>query len=129
MLVFLFLACFICLWMFRFIRARRLVPQMTSSQMTDAATSTSKKRSTFLSIPLSAVVSLSQVPGIGPVTLERLAVRGITTPSQLVGQFMVLNRDRAAMVSWLCSECSTRRREGEMVAEALFEKSERMMVL
>lgn len=42
---------------------------------------------------------------------------------------MVLNRDRVAMVSWLCSECSTRKREGEMIAEALFEKTERMMVL
>ena len=127
--VFLSLCCFVCLWLFGFIRARRSKLQMADSRMADTTTSTTKKRSVFLTIPLSAVVSLSQVPGIGPVTLERLAVRGITTPAQLVGQFMLLNRDRAAMVNWMYSECSTRKREGEMVAEALFEKSERMMVL
>jgi hypothetical protein len=102
---------------------------MAEIRMPGATASTTKKRSAFLSIPLSAVVSLSQVPGVGPVTLERLAARGITVPAQLVGQFMVLNRDRVAMVSWLCSECSARKREGEMIAEALFEKTERMMVL
>jgi hypothetical protein len=66
---------------------------------------------------------------VGPVTLDRLSQRGITAPAQLIGQFMLLNRDRTAMVEWLQRECAVRQREGEMVAEALFEKSERMVVL
>jgi predicted flap endonuclease-1-like 5' DNA nuclease len=90
---------------------------------------TTKKRSTFLSTPLNSVTSLNQVPGVGPVTLERLTQRGITSPAQLIGQFMLLNRDRAAMAEWLHKACAVRQREGEMVAEALFEKSERMVVL
>jgi hypothetical protein len=90
---------------------------------------TTKKRATFLSTPLNSITSLNQVPGVGPVTLDRLSQRGITSPAQLIGQFMLLNRDRAAMVEWLQKECAVRQREGEMVAEALFEKSERMVVL
>lgn len=90
---------------------------------------TTKKRSTFLSTPLNAVTSLTQVPGVGPVTLERLTRFGITNPSQLVGQFMLLDRDKAAMANWLRSACAVRQRESDMMAEALFEKSERMVVL
>jgi predicted flap endonuclease-1-like 5' DNA nuclease len=90
---------------------------------------TTKKRATFLSTPLNSITSLNQVPGVGPVTLDRLSQRGITAPAQLIGQFMLLNRDRAAMVEWLQKECAVRQREGEMVAEALFEKSKRMVVL
>ena len=95
----------------------------------DNANTTTKKRATFLSTPLNSVTSLNQVPGVGPVTLERLTQRGITSPAQLIGQFMLLNRDQVAMTDWLRSTCAVRQREGEMVAEALFEKSERMIVL
>ena len=90
---------------------------------------TTKKRATFLSTPLNSVTSLNQVPGIGPVTLDRLTQCGITTPAQLIGQFMLLNRDRVAMVDWLRSVCAVRQREADAIAEALFEKSERMVVL
>lgn len=90
---------------------------------------TTKKRATFLSTPLNSVISLNQVPGVGPVTLDRLTQCGITTPAQLIGQFMLLNRDRVAMVGWLRSACAVRQREGDAIAEALFEKSERMVVL
>jgi len=90
---------------------------------------TTKKRECFLSTPLQAVSSLLQVPGVGPVTLERLTQAGISTPQQLVGQFMVLNRSTVAMVSWLKHACSVGRREANIVAEALFAKTERMGVL
>ena len=90
---------------------------------------TTKKRECFLSTPLQAVSSLLQVPGVGPVTLERLTQAGISTPQQLVGQFMVLNRSTVAMVSWLKHACSVGGREANIVAEALFSKTERMGVL
>jgi len=90
---------------------------------------TTKKRECFLSTPLQAVSSLLQVPGVGPVTLDRLTQAGISTPQQLVGQFMVLNRSTVAMVSWLKHACSVGGREANIVAEALFAKTERMGVL
>ena len=97
--------------------------------MTDTSTSTTKKKASFLSTPLQTMCSLLQVPGIGPVTLERLTRAGIATPQQLVGQFMVLNRDTGAMVAWLKHTASVGRREAGVVAEALAEKTERMGVL
>ena len=90
---------------------------------------TTKKRSSFLSTPLQAVSSLLQIPGVGPVTLERLTQSGILTPQQLVGQFMLLNRNPATMVSWLKHACSVGGREAKAISEALFAKTERMGVL
>ena len=90
---------------------------------------TTKKQATFLSTPLNAITSLNQVPGIGVVTLDRLSKCGISNPWQLIGQFMLLNRDKKEMTDWLQSECSVRQREGDVIAEALFEKTTRMGVL
>ena len=90
---------------------------------------TSKKNATFLSTPLNNIVSLSQIPGIGAVTLEKLARVGVSTPAQLLGQFMMMDKDPSAMVLWLESKCSVRQREGNTIAEALLAKSERMGML
>jgi hypothetical protein len=90
---------------------------------------TTKKNATFLSTPLNAITSLTQVPGVGVVTLDRLSKCGISSPGQLLGQFMLLNRDKEAMTNWLRSACSVRQREGDVIAEALFEKTARMGVL
>ena len=90
---------------------------------------TTKKRSTFLSTPLNAVTSLTQIPGIGTATLEKLTKAGITTPSQLLGQFMLLNKNPEAMSNWLRSACNIRAREGAAMSEALFAKTNRMEVL
>ena len=92
-------------------------------------TTTTKKAASFLATPLSAIVSLSMVPGVGPKTLDHLAHHGITTPHQLIGQFMLLGSDVEAMIHWLCTACAVRRREGAVIAEALFAKTERMQVL
>ena len=90
---------------------------------------TTKKAASFLSTPLSEIVSLSQVPGVGPITLERLGRQSISTVSQLIGQFMLLGSDVEAMVSWLDTTCAVRRREGSVIAEALFAKTERMNIV
>ena len=90
---------------------------------------TSKKASTFLSTPLSDVVSLSQVPGVGTATFERLARHQILSVQQLLGRFLMLDRDTKAMVQWLHAACSVRRREAMVISEALFAKMERMAVL
>ncbi len=90
---------------------------------------TSKKQADFLSTPLEAVRSLLQVPGVGAATLERLTRAGVTTPQQLVGQFMVLNRDRASMAAWLKGSCGVRQREAGTITEALLDKTQRIGVL
>ena len=90
---------------------------------------TTKKRSSFLSKPLQTVSSLLEIPGVGPVTLERLTRAGIASPQQLIGQFLVLNQNPTAMVSWLRRECSVGGREAAVIAEALSAKAERMAVL
>ena len=87
---------------------------------------TTKKRSTFLSTPLTAITSLTLVPGIGSVTLERLARVNITHPQQLVGQFMLLNSDADAMAAWLRQSCAVRQREADVIVEALVAKCERL---
>ena len=79
--------------------------------------------------PLSAVTSLSQVPGVGATTLELLTRQQILSVQQLLGHFMLLNRDTDAMARWLHRVCFVRRRECVVIAEALFAKTERMGVL
>ena len=90
---------------------------------------TSKKQATFLSTPLSSIVSLNQVPGVGAVTLEKLVKMGFSTPAKLLGQFMVLEKDPRAMNNWLESDCGIRAREAGMISEALLAKMERMEML
>ena len=87
---------------------------------------TTKKRAAFISTPLAEVKSLSQVPGVGKVSLELLAKQEIVSPQQLMGKFMMFNRNYAAMVGWLQKTCSIRSRVAGMIAEAVFAKSERM---
>ena len=92
----------------------------------DIDTTTTKKYASFLSTPLRDVASLSQVPGVGTVTLGKLMTSGIKTPQQLVGQFMVLNKDTDSMIHWLRTACSVRSREADVIAEALLAKTERV---
>ena len=90
---------------------------------------TTKKQATFLSTPLNSITSLTQVPGVGIVTLDRLSKVGVSNPAQLIGQFLLLNRDKDAMVNWLRTACTVRQREGDVIAEALWDKTARMGVL
>ena len=89
---------------------------------------TTKKHNTFISTPLTAVTSLTMVPGVGTVTLQRLAKAGILHPQQLVGHFMVLNRDATAMISWL-KQSGVRQREADTIVNALVVKCERIGVM
>jgi len=93
------------------------------------ANTPSKKQASFRSTPLQAIKSLLQVPGVGGATLEKLTRAGVTTPQQLVGQFMMLNRDTNSMIAWLKSACGVRQKEADTISEALLDKTERMGVL
>ena len=92
----------------------------------ESTKSTTKKKCTFLETPMSAVTSLMQVPGVGTATLEKLTKAGIQSPSQLMGYFMMINKDPDAMSTWLQSTCAIRQRESAVIAEALFAKTGRM---
>ena len=50
---------------------------------------TTQKNTNFQSQPLGAVERLTDVPGVGPKSAEKLEEANILTPVQLMGQFMV----------------------------------------
>jgi hypothetical protein len=54
------------------------------------STTTTQKNSNFQSTPLQDVVALTDVPGVGPKSKEKLEEANIKTPVQLMGQFMVI---------------------------------------
>ena len=90
---------------------------------------TTKKHATFLSTPLNSVTLLSQIPGVGGATLDKLTKAGVTAPSQLIGHFLLLNKDPQAMRQWLQATCTVRQRESAMIADALAAKAGRMEML
>ena len=44
---------------------------------------------------------VTELPGIGPVTVKKLNDDGITRVYQVFGQFLVLNKDREKFYKWL----------------------------
>ena len=51
--------------------------------------STTKKNSTFQSTPLQDVAKLTDVPGVGPKSAEKLKDINVDSPVKLMGNFMV----------------------------------------
>jgi hypothetical protein len=84
------------------------------------ATTTSKKNNTFMSTPLQDC-SLSDVPGVGEVSHSRLIGAGIATTEQLMGQFLIVKRDRDAMTQRLMA-LGIRTQEAVKIATALENK-------
>ena len=86
---------------------------------------TTKKHATFLSTPLQDT-GLQDVPGIGSVSYAHLTEAGISTSQQLMGHFLVTNRDVSAMTQWL-QAAGVRAQEVGKIVDAL-EKKARVMV-
>lgn len=71
-------------------------PHMQFSQLEVRSTA---KLSQFLLGPLQS--DCAAVPGVGDVTISRLAALGVHTVDQLAGRFMMFDRDPTAMLQWL----------------------------
>jgi len=71
---------------------------------------------------------LSDVPGVGEVSLKKLNEANIDTAEKLVGQFLTLGRDTDKMASWLEDVCEIRSVESKKVAEALGEKAAKLVI-
>jgi hypothetical protein len=90
-------------------------------------TTTTKKFNTFISRPLQDC-SLSDVPGVGKSSLEKLFASNIDTPEKLMGIFLVSGSDPTKMKHWLVSSCLIRAKEGNTISEALYRKMQNSML-
>mmetsp|Transcript_5263 Transcript_5263/g.3699 ORF Transcript_5263/g.3699 Transcript_5263/m.3699 type:complete len:94 (+) Transcript_5263:3-284(+) len=88
---------------------------------------TTKKQEQFQAQPLQDC-KLSDVPGVGAKTLEKLNESNIDTAEKLVGHFMVMGRDTEKMTSWLEDVCEVRGVEAKKVAEGLAEKAAKIVI-
>ena len=88
---------------------------------------TTKKFNTFISRPLQDC-SLSDVPGVGKSSLEKLFASNIDTPEKLMGMFLLSNSDPPKMKNWLVSSCLIRTREANTICEALHRKMQNSMM-
>ncbi len=78
---------------------------------------TTKKHNTFMSTPLQDC-NLCDVPGVGDVAHAKLVAAGISTPEQLMGHFLISNRDHNTMTQWL-TKSGVRTQEALKIATAL----------
>jgi hypothetical protein len=53
------------------------------------STTTTQKNSNFQSTPLQDVAKLTDVPGVGPKSAEKLEEANVDSPVKLMGNFMV----------------------------------------
>ncbi|PAA84808.1 hypothetical protein BOX15_Mlig016644g2, partial [Macrostomum lignano] len=49
---------------------------------------------------------VTELPGIGPVLGERLASRGCDRAYVILGQFLVVKKDREMFTDWLNDQCN-----------------------
>ncbi len=88
---------------------------------------TTKKNEQFQSMPLQDC-KLSEVPGVGAVSLTKLNEANIDTAEKLVGHFLCMGRDCEKMTKWLEDVCEVRNQEAKKVAEALGEKAAKIVI-
>jgi hypothetical protein len=81
---------------------------------------TTKKHNTFMSTPLQDC-HLSDVPGAGDVACAKLIEAGVCTPEQLMGHFLISNRNHSTMTQWLVAS-GVRAQEAAKIATALDRK-------
>ena len=85
----------------------------------------------FVNNPLSPDQGVQTLPGIGPAYGGRLRDSGITTAQQLLGQYLMMNRNRGVFMSWLWGICilypqsPTANRDMNWCCDALREWSDR----
>jgi len=96
---------------------------------TSATTSTTKKLANFLATPLQDI-AIEDVPGVGPVTKERLAKHAyvsITRAEQLFGMSLYLGRGEQ-FKAWLKTECEVTGAVAKQLHEACLNKAEKVCI-
>jgi len=79
----------------------------------------SLRQERFVSTPLQDLDLESDVPGVGPVSFQKLTDANIKTVTNLVGQFMILDCDEQKMGDWLTDVAELRSLEAKKVTTGL----------
>merc|ERR1712100_178341 len=95
----------------------------------DMSVTTTQKNSTFQSTPLQDVKKLTDVPGVGPKSAEKLEEANIDSAVKLMGNYLVMGMDEKKMVDWLHDVCELREQEAKKVTEGLAEKATKMVAI
>jgi hypothetical protein len=93
---------------------------MLHADLFSPETTTTKKHNSFMSTPLQDC-TLCCIPGVGEVAHQRLISAGVSTPEQLMGHFLLANRDYRTMTRWLLA-AGVRAQEAVKIASALERK-------
>ena len=83
---------------------------------------TTFKSKRFMSTPLRDC-ELKEVPGVGPVTLQKLKDHKIDTAHKLVGHFLAMGKNGDKMEKWLEDKCEVGKREAKMIVNAIDAKT------
>uniref|UniRef100_A0A7E4V5H6 Barrier to autointegration factor n=1 Tax=Panagrellus redivivus TaxID=6233 RepID=A0A7E4V5H6_PANRE len=97
-----------------------------SSSVRSSTMSTSFKHREFTSEPMGDK-KVSDIAGIGNVYGSKLTERGFGNASNLMGQFLIMNKDKDAFASWLKSEIGVSSRYSRNAAACLDEYSAQFM--
>lgn len=82
--------------------------------------STTKKHRDFVSEPIGEK-DVSSIPGIGAVLAKRLGEKGFPKAYNLLGQVLLLNKDKAVFMEWLTECCQANSKQSQECATALCE--------
>ncbi|XP_033639213.1 barrier-to-autointegration factor-like [Asterias rubens] len=74
--------------------------------MADGAQTTTKKHKQFVSEPMGDKL-VTELGGIGPKYGERLRAEGFEKAYNVLGQFLVLNKDKDLFIDWLMETACT----------------------
>jgi hypothetical protein len=78
-----------------------------ATSISNANTSTTKKHAHFIDGPI-LDKDVSALPGIGDVAAKKLGEAGFKKACKVVGQFLVLDKDKDAFEEWLKKTCAAR---------------------
>ncbi len=100
-----------------------MMPSSTATTTTTTTVTTTKKFNSFIARPLQDC-SLSDIPGVGKSSLNKLLEVKVDTPEKLMGVYLVHSRDPQRMKHWLVSHCSIRAQEAGKISDAIDRKSQ-----
>ncbi len=85
-----------------------------------------KKFEKFINEPI-FLKKCSDIPGIGEAIAKKLELNGFTKATQLLGMLLILKKDSAAFISWLCDLSSIRIDHAQKVQQCLLEIIEKFV--